>query len=61
MKQIEAFDCRSHRAAADLLDDTDSMVGIDNFVTNVEVRIQTAHIRHPVRRRVEGKNFVKQL
>jgi len=55
VEQIEPFDRSANGSAADLLDDSYSMVGIDDFVTNVEVQIGTTHIRHPVGGGLEGK------
>ena len=43
VQEVEPLDRRTHGPAADLFDDTDTMVGIDDFITYVEIRIGKAH------------------
>src|SRR5579863_9597747 len=47
VQKVELFDRRTYRPAADLFNDTDTVVGIDDLVADVEIHIRTAHSGHP--------------
>ena len=44
VEKIKLFDRRPDGPAADLFNDADAMVGIDNLVANVEIQVGTAHV-----------------
>src|ERR1700691_41486 len=43
VQQVELFDGRAHRAAADLFDNTYAVIGIDDLVADVEIQVVAAH------------------
>jgi hypothetical protein len=47
MEKLEPLDRRTHRPAADLFNHTDSVIVIDDLITDVEIQISTAHVGHP--------------
>jgi hypothetical protein len=61
MQQVEPFDGRSHRPAADLFNDTDAVVRVDDFITNVKIRIGKAHKSTQSGGRFVGKSACKLL
>jgi hypothetical protein len=44
VKEVKPFDCGTYRAAADLLDNPNAVIGIDNLVTDVKVQVRTTHV-----------------
>jgi hypothetical protein len=57
VEEIELFYRGADRAAADLLDNTHAMIGIDDLVADVEVQI-TVHKKAPGQERGSGENVV---
>src|SRR5712671_4553693 len=44
MKEVELLHCGADGAAADLFDNTHAMIGIDDFVANVEIQVTITHM-----------------
>lgn len=56
VQQVELLDRRTNHTAANLFDNSDAMIGVDDFVADVEILIDTAHILAPKGRRVTWGN-----
>jgi len=44
VKEVKPFDRRTYRAAADLFDNPNAVIGIDNLVADVEIQVRTVHV-----------------
>src|SRR5215472_8056122 len=58
VQEVEPLDRSTDSPAPDLFNHTYTMVGVDDFITNVENQVSTAHFRHPEEGWVAGKNVV---
>ena len=56
LEEVELFDVFADGAAADLLDHAYPMVGIDNFVSDVETSVTADHEETPTRAGQERNN-----
>jgi hypothetical protein len=43
LQQVESFYGFTESAAADLFNDSDTMIGVDNLVADVEITVDTQH------------------
>jgi hypothetical protein len=57
VQEIELFDRSADRAAADLFDNTHTVVGIDDLVADVKIQI-TVHKKAPGQEKGRGENVV---
>src|ERR1043166_922890 len=62
VQQVKLFYRRTYGPAADLFNDSDAMVGVNDFIANVEIQIRSTHILAPSRSEGSwGRNAVKLL
>ena len=44
VEEVELLDCRTDRPAADLFNNPNPVIGIDDLVADVEIQVCTAHV-----------------
>jgi hypothetical protein len=59
VKEVKLLNRCAHRAAANLLNNADSMIGIDNLIANVEIQVRNTHDKAPRKAKVRGRKALK--